>query len=72
MSSRCIHREVNGDQCPNMTDVGLFCTIHADEGTARPADVKPGGGDAGDTLLQKNRMFRERMKVNFFNYLKKL
>jgi hypothetical protein len=53
MSSRCIHRDEDGEQCPRLTDIGLFCTIHVEEGAVRPADVKPGGGDARNTLLQK-------------------
>jgi hypothetical protein len=61
MSSRCIHREANGEQCPNMTDAGLFCTIHAEEGTARPADVKRrgGGGGGGGSLSGRGGRFRE-------------
>ena len=72
MSSRCIHRDDDGEQCSRLTDIGLFCTIHAEEGSVRPPGAKLGGGDAGDTLSQKNRVFRERMKMNFFRYLKKL
>ena len=67
MSSRCIHREVNGEQCPNMTDVGLFCTTHAEEGTVRPPDAKPrgGGGGGGGSLFGRGGRFRESIFKRF-------
>jgi hypothetical protein len=55
MSSRCVHKDENGEQCPLMAETGLFCETHTAAENKAAARPKAGGGGGGGG----RSMFRE-------------
>ena len=51
MSSRCVHKDEKGEQCPLMAETGLFCERHTAEEN-KPAPRRGGGGGGGSSFRE--------------------
>jgi hypothetical protein len=59
MSSRCVHKNEQGEQCPLMAETGLFCETHTAAENKAAVRPKAGGGGGGGRSMFRESIFKK-------------